>query len=105
MYRSSSTFISFLNSQAIEGRVALALGKAWHPEHLMCCKCEEILSGGSFYEMDGQPLCLYHYRCVTQEICHKCRNLLPQCLIEFANKFYCVEHFTCEVCDKVLPAG
>ncbi|VDD78456.1 unnamed protein product [Mesocestoides corti] len=89
-------------SHAIEGRVVLALGRVWHPEHLVCRKCEEILSGGSFYEENGEPLCFYHFRILTQEICHSCRNLLPECLIEFANKLYCLEHFTCELCDKLL---
>uniref|UniRef100_A0A5K3FYV0 LIM zinc-binding domain-containing protein n=1 Tax=Mesocestoides corti TaxID=53468 RepID=A0A5K3FYV0_MESCO len=90
---------------AIEGRVVLALGRVWHPEHLVCRKCEEILSGGSFYEENGEPLCFYHFRILTQEICHSCRNLLPECLIEFANKLYCLEHFTCELCDKLLRPG
>ncbi|VDM16350.1 unnamed protein product [Hydatigera taeniaeformis] len=90
----------------IEDRVVLALGKVWHPHHLKCSKCEEILSGGGhFYERDGEPLCFHHFRGLTQEVCHKCHNLLPECLVEFTNKLYCLKHFTCEFCDKLLQPG
>ncbi|KAH9280981.1 LIM domain-containing protein unc-97 [Echinococcus granulosus] len=93
-------------SHTIEDRVVLALGKVWHPHHLVCSKCEEILSGGGrFYERNGEPLCFHHFRGLTQEICHKCRNHLPECLVEFANKLYCLKHFTCEFCDKLLQPG
>ncbi|KAL5967531.1 LIM domain-containing protein unc-97 [Taenia solium] len=93
-------------SHTIEDRVVLALGRVWHPHHLKCSKCEEILSGGGrFYERNGEPLCFHHFRGLKQEICHKCRKFLPECLVEFTNKLYCLKHFTCEFCDKLLQPG
>nr|CDS27395.1 Four and a half LIM domains protein 3 [Hymenolepis microstoma] len=91
--------------QAIEGRVVKALGKTWHPHHLVCSKCEMNLSGGPFYEENGRPLCFHHFRNINKEACHKCRNLLPESVVEFSNKLYCPDHFDCEFCDSPLKSG
>ncbi|VDN96353.1 unnamed protein product [Rodentolepis nana] len=91
--------------EAIEGRVVKALGKTWHPHHLVCSKCEMNLSGGPFYEENGKPLCFHHFRNINKEACHKCRNLLPESVVEFSNKLYCPDHFDCEFCDSPLKSG
>lgn len=95
----------FFSSQAIEGLVSKALGKTWHPHHLVCRKCEMNLSGGPFYEENGEPLCFHHFRSIKKEVCHKCQNLLPEGVVEFSNKLYCPEHFNCEFCDSPLKTG
>ncbi|VDL18700.1 unnamed protein product [Hymenolepis diminuta] len=91
--------------QVIEGLVLKALGKTWHPHHLVCSKCEMNLSGGPFYEENGEPLCFHHFRSIKKEVCHKCQNLLPEGVVEFSNKLYCPEHFNCEFCDSPLKSG
>ncbi|KAL1917729.1 uncharacterized protein VTP21DRAFT_3563 [Calcarisporiella thermophila] len=41
----------------IEGRAITALGKKWHPEHFVCCACEEVIVDGNFRERLGKVYC------------------------------------------------
>ncbi|VDN11295.1 unnamed protein product [Dibothriocephalus latus] len=88
----------------IDGRAIFALGKAWHPEHLTCTKCDSILSGERFYAESGLLYCRAHFGQQTAEICHVCREPLFEASIQWANKVFCPDHFRCDLCAKHLKA-
>ncbi|VDL92271.1 unnamed protein product [Schistocephalus solidus] len=88
----------------IDGRAIFALGRAWHPEHLTCTKCDSILSGGRFYVNSGLLYCRAHFGQQIADICHACREPLFEASIQWANKTYCPDHFRCDLCATSLKA-
>ncbi|KAL7058700.1 hypothetical protein AAHC03_013564 [Spirometra sp. Aus1] len=94
----------FEDRHPIDGRAIFALGRAWHPEHLTCTRCNSVLSGERFYVKSGLLYCRSHFGQQTAEICHDCREPLFEEFIQWANKFFCPDHFRCEICAKNLKA-
>jgi hypothetical protein len=89
-------------NKPIHGRSLTALGRVWHPDHFVCSVCREPFSGTSFYEKDKKPYCEYHYTQLFGDPCAKCGRPVVTDAIEFLDKFYHREHFTCSGCEKVL---
>ncbi len=101
-----------------------ALGSLWHPDHFMCCYCDNVIGTSIFYEKDGKPYCETDYLELFSPKCANCSQpivdvrLLLQNLILFLklivikcflkkmltalNKTWHPTCFTCSSCSKQL---
>lgn len=86
----------------VEERVVHALGKAWHPEHFVCSKCEKPFFGSRHYEKRGLAYCETHYHQLFGNICYVCNSIVVGDVFNALNKSWCVEHFTCSCCDRKM---
>lgn len=105
----------------IEERVVTALGKNWHVEHFVCAKCEKPFLGHRHYENRGLAYCETHYHQLFGNLCFICNQVCAgdgelitivtyvysvSCIFftvfTALNKAWCVEHFSCTVCDQKL---
>ncbi len=60
----------------IEGPVAEANGKFYHPEHFCCCVCSASFANGQYYQHGGQPYCVTHYGLMVAPKCRECKQPL-----------------------------
>ncbi|XP_063901389.1 LIM and senescent cell antigen-like-containing domain protein 1 [Zophobas morio] len=89
--------------RVIEGPSRSALGKHWHPEHLVCKKCDMPLLGMLVYEHKGNAYCLTHFTEVAGDVCSFClAPIMTHKKIKALDKYWCKDHFTCFACDKPL---
>ncbi|ESN98990.1 hypothetical protein HELRODRAFT_66818 [Helobdella robusta] len=86
----------------IEERIVNALGKSWHVEHFVCAKCEKPFLGTRHYEKKGLAYCETHYHQLFGNICFVCNCVIAGDVFTALSKAWCVDHFTCSVCDKKM---
>ncbi|KAF7282153.1 hypothetical protein GWI33_003119 [Rhynchophorus ferrugineus] len=84
----------------IEERVVVALGKYWHVEHFVCAKCDRPFFGHRHYEKKGLAYCKYHYFQLFGDVCDTCHQISFDHGIRAMNKFWCINHFKCSICDS-----
>ncbi|KAL7746523.1 hypothetical protein RI367_008173 [Sorochytrium milnesiophthora] len=84
-----------------------ALGKAFHPEHFVCHKCEKSFEGGVFFEHEGKPFCELHYHELTGVRCERCLCIITgnRCDKDMAGKSFGEwdDKPMCESCYLQLP--
>jgi LIM domain len=74
-----------------------ALGKTWHPEHLKCKECDELLSNMAFEGDDGGVYCEKHYSARFAATCGGCGKLVVGGYLEAMDQKW---HESCFVCTK-----
>lgn len=55
-----------------------ALGKQWHPEHFVCKVCEKPITGSTFNEKDGHPVCSPCFIQKFSQICFSCKKPIQE---------------------------
>lgn len=55
-------------------QIITALNKSWHPDHFVCLKCDKPISGQTFNEKDGNPICSDCFLQYFSEICASCKK-------------------------------
>lgn len=55
-------------------QIITALNKSWHPDHFVCLKCDKPISGSTFNERDGSPICSDCFLQYFSEICASCKK-------------------------------
>ncbi|KAI9141839.1 hypothetical protein BKA69DRAFT_1156944 [Paraphysoderma sedebokerense] len=86
----------------IMGTSITALGKAFHPEHFVCFKCERPFENSVFYEHQGKAYCSLHYHEVTGVKCNRCLQVITGDVLEASGRKYCSNHFVCHGCDVTM---
>ena len=101
--------------EPIDGRYVLAIGKRYHLEHFKCAICDRNLSGKSYFEHDGLPLCKTCYAQNFSPTCDVCGKPLIESFIrdqwgfqyhkEHLNKY--VKCYSCArlVCEHITGGG
>ncbi|NXS58192.1 LPXN protein, partial [Brachypteracias leptosomus] len=82
-----------------------ALQGVWHPECFVCSECLNGFTGGSFFELEGQPYCELHFHQRQGSICHGCSRPVTGRCITAAGRKYHPEHFVCAYCLGQLQKG
>ncbi|XP_071657464.1 transforming growth factor beta-1-induced transcript 1 protein-like isoform X2 [Patagioenas fasciata] len=62
----------------IVGKALVALGRPWHPEHLVCGHCGEALGESPFLERGGVPYCPPDYGRLFAPKCAQCHQPILQ---------------------------
>jgi paxillin len=75
-----------------------ALGKTWHPEHLKCKECGELLSSVAFEGHDGCVYCEKHYSSRFAAACGGCGKLIVGGYLEALDQKWHEECFVCTKC-------
>ncbi|GLV32984.1 uncharacterized protein CBL_08953 [Carabus blaptoides fortunei] len=88
--------------QAIQGKILTALGNSYHPEHFVCGKCKQPITGSRFQEHDGQPYCEHDYAELFSKRCHACKKPIREKVITALGHEWHEEHFVCALCKKRL---
>lgn len=57
-------------------QVVRALGRAWHPEHFVCCHCQQNIGSRNFFERDGLPYCEHDYQQLFSPRCFYCSGAI-----------------------------
>ena len=93
----------------INGRFIRALGKCWHPNCLLCCRCQIPLADQGFVKSQDQALC---HDCNIQlktssknrHLCSKCKTFLDddESPLRYKNETYHSYHFNCHSCGIEL---
>lgn len=83
-------------------RIVYALGKQWHVEHFACAQCEIPFNGSRHFEKRGLAYCETHYNQLFGEKCFECNHIISGDDFSSMNKSWCVEHFTCWLCDQSM---
>ncbi|VBB31443.1 unnamed protein product [Acanthocheilonema viteae] len=78
-----------------------AIGEMFHVACFTCRKCDKQLAGGSFYNVDGQPLCEDDY-IKSLEQCSSCGKPITEKLLRATGGVYHVDCFVCTACNKCL---
>ncbi|ESN94871.1 hypothetical protein HELRODRAFT_102897 [Helobdella robusta] len=86
----------------IEERAVHALGKIWHTEHFVCCKCEKPFFGNRHYEKRGLAYCETHYFQAFGNTCFYCNSVITGDTFTAFNKEWCCGHFSCSLCDRKM---
>ena len=77
-----SNAICFACKQLIMGLQVTAMGKTFHQEHFVCCKCEKPFENMTFFESEGKAYCKYHYSEAMGQICGYCYDVIPgECIL------------------------
>lgn len=107
-------------SNPVRGRFITALGAAWDPECFVCqvwsCgsqaaqhsaawdlqDCSRPFASGSFFELNGIPLCEQHIHERRGSVCAQCRQpIVGRCVLALGQKYH-PEHFTCSSCGRAV---
>ncbi|EJD73815.1 CBR-ZYX-1 protein, partial [Loa loa] len=78
-----------------------AIGEMFHITCFTCKECNKQLAGGSFYNVDGQPLCEDDY-VKSLEKCGNCGKPITEKLLRATGSAYHPDCFVCTVCKKCL---
>ncbi|VDM96001.1 unnamed protein product [Thelazia callipaeda] len=78
-----------------------ALNQAYHVTCFTCVQCNKQLAGGSFYNVDGTPLCKEDYT-KTLERCSSCGEPITDKLLRASGGAYHPACFVCTACKKCL---
>ncbi|KRZ81047.1 LIM domain-binding protein 3 [Trichinella papuae] len=82
------------NYEISSSAAALVLNNVYHPEHVICSKCEKCLDGFSmFVKKNNEPICLLCHK--STSVCKACNLALDDDVIfEMGEKW----HRSCFVC-------
>jgi len=89
-------------NQLITDRAVKAFGKAWHPHHFVCCKCQTPLENKQFFEESGQPYCDDDWNNSFAQVCCVCKGQIKGEVVEAGGKKFHMDHFKCFSCRKLL---
>lgn len=90
-------------NEAVSGRILTALGKSWHPEHFVCKVCEQPITGATFNEKNGDPVCSECFLQKFSEICFACKQPIQEKIVKALGQCWHEAHFTCGgPCKKPL---
>uniref|UniRef100_A0A7E4VSA8 Paxillin n=1 Tax=Panagrellus redivivus TaxID=6233 RepID=A0A7E4VSA8_PANRE len=87
-------------SKPIIGQVVIALGKMWHPEHYVCCHCNDQIGHKNFFERGGKAYCEEDYHALFSPRCAYCNGPIKNRCVTALGKTFHPEHFTCADCGK-----
>ncbi|KAJ1569340.1 hypothetical protein HK096_003419, partial [Nowakowskiella sp. JEL0078] len=83
-------------NEPIFGQPLTALGKPWHPEHLVCASCNKPIQGNVF-EHKGAVYCAADYTRLVAPTCRACRKPVQgETICAMGNTY----HRACFVCTK-----
>lgn len=86
----------------IVGKALVALGRLWHPEHLVCGHCGGALGGSPFLERGGVPYCPPDYGRLFAPKCAQCHQPVLQEVVTALGHTWHPQHFCCAHCGKPL---
>ncbi|XP_065715589.1 transforming growth factor beta-1-induced transcript 1 protein-like isoform X3 [Patagioenas fasciata] len=86
----------------IVGKALVALGRPWHPEHLVCGHCGEALGESPFLERGGVPYCPPDYGRLFAPKCAQCHQPILQEVVTALGHTWHPQHFCCAHCGKPL---
>eukprot|EP00003_Mantamonas_plastica_P014350 TRINITY_DN248_c0_g1_i3.p1 TRINITY_DN248_c0_g1~~TRINITY_DN248_c0_g1_i3.p1 ORF type:complete len:420 (+),score=122.35 TRINITY_DN248_c0_g1_i3:790-2049(+) len=88
--------------KGIPGFAAQALGKKYHVECFVCCRCEKAFGDNPFFEHEGKVYCADDYQEMFGVRCASClRPITDKCVNALGKKWH-PEHFRCASCDVSL---
>ncbi|KAG4065483.1 hypothetical protein HA402_009044 [Bradysia odoriphaga] len=82
-------------NETVTGRIITALNKSWHPDHFVCLKCDKPISGSTFNERDGSPICSDCFLQYFSEICASCKKPIKGKIIKALGQTWHEDHFVC----------
>ncbi|PAV87773.1 hypothetical protein WR25_03802 isoform A [Diploscapter pachys] len=78
-----------------------AMDQVYHVACFTCKKCQRVLAGASFYNIDNSPTCENCYM-ETLEKCTKCGETITDKLLRACGGVFHVQCFYCSACRKAL---
>jgi paxillin len=85
--------------------VLSALGKKWHPHHLICSVCAKLLGDSTFFEEHSELYCEEHYYEKFTPKCAYCEKPVKDRCVNALGKAWHPEHFFCSQCGKPFGAN
>ncbi|XP_029284944.1 leupaxin [Cottoperca gobio] len=93
-------------NKSIGGKMIMALGASWHPEHFVCVVCKMELGSTGFFERDGQPYCDKDYHQIFSPRCAYCKGPIVQNILTALDQTWHPDHFFCTHCGGLFgPDG
>ncbi len=91
-----------LSDKAIEGNPVHALGQLFHPEHLKCNKCQEVITG-TVFEHNSATYCEVDYAEYIAPRCKGCKNpITGETVCALGGQFH-TSCFNCSTCARDFP--
>ncbi|CAF93402.1 unnamed protein product, partial [Tetraodon nigroviridis] len=91
--------------EAVKENYLSAANGTWHPECFVCLDCLKPFADGCFMELDGRPLCLFHFHSRQGTLCGSCNQpITGRCISALGRKFH-PEHFVCAFCLRQVNQG
>eukprot|EP00004_Rigifila_ramosa_P027354 TRINITY_DN888_c1_g1_i1.p1 TRINITY_DN888_c1_g1~~TRINITY_DN888_c1_g1_i1.p1 ORF type:complete len:398 (+),score=77.32 TRINITY_DN888_c1_g1_i1:40-1194(+) len=99
--------------EAITDRAVTVLGKKYHPEHLLCERCNVPLHGKKFFDWQSNPVCgeckaKYVAETSPDAVVHECgkcgKPIYGEYILLGSRKLH-PEHFSCAQCGIALRGG
>ncbi|XP_011613070.2 leupaxin [Takifugu rubripes] len=91
--------------EAVRQNYLSAANGTWHPECFVCSDCLKPFTDGNFMELDGRPLCSYHFHSRQGTLCGGCgQPITGRCISALGRKFH-PEHFVCAFCLRQVRQG
>lgn len=87
---------------SIQGHYIEALSGVWHPNCFRCAACNEVISGGGFFEKKGKPFHPDCYHELYSPRCAGCGKPIIKGYIKALGKLWHEEHFVCTKCAKPI---
>jgi Protein kinase domain/LIM domain len=92
------------NEHITTGPTLRANGKAFHPEHFACSKCDESLRNQPFFEKDDQLYCRTHFEEANARPCAECSELVLRDGFQHNGDAYHKTCLSCAICNTTFGA-
>ncbi|KAL1022931.1 hypothetical protein UPYG_G00034350 [Umbra pygmaea] len=91
--------------EPVKDNYLTAANGTWHPNCFVCSDCLKPFTDGCFLELDGRPMCSFHYHSRLGNLCGGCGEPISgRCISAMDRKFH-PEHFICAFCLRKLSQG
>lgn len=101
-YAASFASICRACQKPILDKFVFAMDYNWHENHFLCALCRVILTGQTFVERDGKPLCENCHQNNLVDACKVCGKEFDEKMIIALEEKWHAECFKCKTCDLAI---